>query len=182
MITVIVPKIILSANDLTIFYSSDAEFKVRLTQGSMPLIGKKIIIYINKKPYNAVTDRNGYASIKLSLVPKVYAVVVSYGSIRIAKKITVKSVIYAKNLNVKKSAKSIKIRISLKKVNNKYLKYKKITLKFNKKTFKVKTNKKGLATFTIKKSIYKKLKTCKKYTYQVIYKKDQVKKTIKINK
>lgn len=182
MITVIVPKIILSANDLTIFYSSDAEFKVRLTQGSMPLIGKKIIIYINKKPYNAVTDRNGYASIKLSLVPKVYAVVVSYGSIRIAKKITVKSVIYAKNLNVKKSAKSIKIRISLKKVNNKYLKYKKITLKFNKKTFKVKTNKKGLATFTIKKSIYKKLKTGKKYTYQVIYKKDQVKKTIKINK
>lgn len=72
--------------------------------------------------------------------------------------------------------------MTLKKVNKKYLKNKKITLKFNKKTFKAKTNKKGVATFTIKNSVYKKLKTNKKYTYQVIYAKNKVKKTIKFKK
>ena len=62
------------------------------------------------------------------------------------------------------------------------MKGKKVTLKFNKKTFKVKTNKKGVATFTIKNSIYKKLKVGKKYTYQVTYLKDTVKKSIKFKK
>ena len=70
--------------------------------------------------------------------------------------------------------------MALKKVNNKYLKNKKVTLKFNKKTFKAKTNKKGIVTFTIKKNVYNKLKTGKKYTYQVIYVKNTVKKTIKL--
>jgi hypothetical protein len=70
----------------------------------------------------------------------------------------------------------------LKKVNGKYLKNKKVTLKFNKKTLKAKTNKKGVVTFTIKKNVYSKLKTNKKYTYQVIYAKDKVKKTIKFKK
>ena len=67
-------------------------------------------------------------------------------------------------------------------MNGKYLKNKKITLKFNKKTFKAKTNKKGVAIFTIKSSVYKKLKINKKYTYQVIYAKDKVKKTIRFKK
>ena len=76
----------------------------------------------------------------------------------------------------------MKIKVTLKKVNGKYLKNKKVTLKFNKKTLKAKTNKKGVATFTIKNSVYKKLKVNKKYTYQVIYGKDKVKKTIKFKK
>ena len=105
----------------------------------------------------------------------------SWDSIKVSKKVTVKSIINAKNLKFKKSAKSIKIRIALKKVDNKYLNGKQLTLKFNKKTFKVKTNKKGLATFNIKKGIYKKLKNGKKYTYQVIYEKDTAKKTIKFS-
>ena len=52
----------------------------------------------------------------------------------------------------------------------------------NKKTLKAKTNKKGVVTFTIKKNVYNKLKVNKKYTYQVIYGKDKVKKTIKFKK
>ena len=70
----------------------------------------------------------------------------------------------------------------MKKVNKKYLKNKKVTLKFNKKTFKAKTNKKGVVTFTIKKNVYNKLKANKKYTYQVIYAKDNVKRSIKFKK
>ena len=98
------------------------------------------------------------------------------------KNVVVKSIISAKNVNAKKSAKTVKIKVTLKKVNGKYLKNKKVTLKFNKKTFKAKTNKKGVVTFTIKKNVYNKLKAKKKYTYQVIYAKDKVKKTIKFKK
>ena len=74
------------------------------------------------------------------------------------------------------------LKIRLWSVNGKYLKNKVVTLKFNKKTFKVKTNSKGVATFTIKNSAYKKLKAGKKYSYKVIYGKDTIKKTIKFKK
>ena len=57
-----------------------------------------------------------------------------------------------------------------------------LRLKFKKKTFKAKTNSKGVAIFTIKKNVYKKLKTSKKYTYQVIYKNDKVKRNIRFKK
>ena len=72
--------------------------------------------------------------------------------------------------------------MTLKKVNGKYLKNKKVTLKFNKKTFKVKTNKKGIATFTIKNSVFKMLKVGKKYNYKVTYLKNCVSKKITIKK
>ena len=163
-------------------YTSGKYFKVRLTSDGKPLTNEKVKIRINGKTYTKTTDKNGYASIKISLAPKAYTVKATYGDLTITKKVTVKSIIKAKNVKAKRSAKTVKIKVTLKKVNGKYLKNKKVTLKFNKKTFKVKTNKKGVATFTIKNSVYKKLKTNKKYTYQVIYGKDKVKKTIKFKK
>ena len=72
------------------------------------------------------------------------------------------------------------IKVSLKKVNGKYLKGKKLKLKFNGKTYNAKTNKKGVATFKISKNVLKKLKKGKKYSYKVTYIKDSVKKTVKI--
>ena len=60
------------------------------------------------------------------------------------------------------------------------MKSKKLTLKVNGKKITAKTNKKGVATFKINKSIRKKFKKGKKYTYSVTYLKDSVKKTIKV--
>ena len=177
-----VPVIKLTASNLNMLYSSGKYFKVRLTSDGQPLANNKVKITINGKTYTRTTDKNGYASLKISLAPKAYTVKATYGNLTITKKVTVKSIITAKNVNAKKSAKTVKIKVTLKKVNGKYLKKKKVTLKFNKKTFKVKTNKKGVATFTLKNSVYKKLKVNKKYTYQVIYGKDKVKKTIKFKK
>ncbi len=68
------------------------------------------------------------------------------------------------------------------KVNGKYLKAKKLKIKFNKKTYKVKTNKKGVATWKVKKSMLKKLKVGKKYKYTVTYGKDVVTKKLTIIK
>ena len=177
-----VPVIKLTASNLNMLYSSGKYFKVRLTSDGQPLANKSVKITINGKTYSKTTDKNGYASIKISLTPKAYNVKAAYANLTVTKKVTVKSTITAKNINAKRSAKTVKIKVTLKKVNGKYLKNKKITFKFNKKTFKAKTNKKGVATFTIKNSVYKKLKTNKKYTYQVIYGKDKVKKTIKFKK
>ena len=176
------PVINLTGSNLNMLYTSGKYFKVRLTIDGQPFASQKVKITINGKTYSRTTNANGYASIKIKLPPKTYAVKATYGNLTIAKKVTVKSIISAKNINAKRSAKTVKIKVTLKKVNNKYLKNKKVTLKFNKKTFKAKTSKKGVATFTIKNSVYKKLKVNKKYAYQVIYGKNKVKKTIKFKK
>ena len=177
-----VPVIKLTGSNLNMLYTSGKYFKVRLTSDGNALAGKTVKITINGKSYSRNTDKNGYASLKISLPPKTYKVKATYGNLSVNKKVVVKSIISAKNVNAKKSAKTVKIKVTLKKVNGKYLKNKKVTLKFNKKTFKAKTNKKGVVTFTIKKNVYNKLKAKKKYTYQVIYAKDNVKKTIKFKK
>ena len=172
----------LTGVDVNMLYTSGNYYKVLLTQNDISLAGKTITFTINGKKVTADTDKNGYASIKITLPPKTYSVTAKYSNLKVSNKVTVKSIISAKNANAKKSAKTVKIKVTLKKVNKKYLKNKKVTLKFNKKTYEVKTNKKGVATFTIKNSVYKKLKTNKKYTYKVIYGKDNVKKTIKFKK
>ena len=177
-----VPVIKLTGSNLSMLYTAGKYFKVRLTSDGQPLEGKTVKITINGKTYSRTTGKDGYASMKISLAPKAYPVKATYANLTITKKVTVKSIISAKNINAKKSAKILKIKVTLKKVNGKYLKNKKVTLKFNKKTFKVKTNKKGIATFTIKNSVYKKLKVGKKYTYKVTYLKNSVNKKITIKK
>ena len=170
---------VLKGNDITVLYTSTSYYKVKLTQNNIPLSGKTVKINFNGVNYNVKTDSKGIASFKITAKPGKYTIKASYNGKVTKNAVTVKSIINAKNINAKKSAKTVKIKVTLKKVNNKYLINKKVTLKFNKKTFKAKTNSKGVVTFTIKNSIYKKLKAGKKYTYKVIYGKDNVKKTIK---
>jgi hypothetical protein len=87
-----------------------------------------------------------------------------------------------KAVKVKKSAKKLVLTATLKK-GKKAIKGKWITFKFKGKTYKkVKTNKKGIAKLTIKKSVLKKLKVGKKVTYHATYLKDTVKRTAKVKK
>ena len=62
------------------------------------------------------------------------------------------------------------------------LKGKKITFKFNGKTYKAKMGKNGVAKVIIKKNILKKLKVGKKVKYQAKYGKLIVKKTSNVKK
>ena len=82
-------------------------------------------------------------------------------------------------VKVKKSAKKLKIKATLK-INNKKAKGKKLVFKFKNKKYTVKTNKNGIAKITIKKNILKKLKKGKKLTYKVTYNKKTIKRTTKI--
>ena len=68
------------------------------------------------------------------------------------------------------------------KVDGKYLKGKVLKIKFKGKTYKVKTNKKGVATWKVKKSMLKKLKAGKKYKYTVTYGNDVVTKKLTVKK
>ena len=165
-------------------YTSGSKYTVRVTVNGNPVSGKTVNFVINGKKTTAVTDKNGYASVKITLNPKTkaYSVSAEYLGVKVNNKVTVKSIVVAKNLKVKKSAKTLKVKVTLKKVNGKYLKGKKLTLKFKGKTYKVKTNKKGVATFKIKKNVLKKLKAGKKYTYKVTYLKDTVSKKITVKK
>ncbi len=178
----LIPDPILKGSDISVLYTSNSYYKVKLTQNNAPLVGKTIAINFNGAKYNMITDKNGIASFKITAKPGKYTIKASYQGKVTQNTVIVKSILKAKNIRAKKSAKSLKIKVTLKKVNNKYLKNKVLTLKFNKKTFKAKTNKKGVVTFKIKRNVYKKLKTSKKYAYQVIYKNDAVRKTIKFKK
>ena len=100
---------------------------------------------------------------------------------------TVKSCVYKntkitlKKVTVKKSAKKLKLQATLKK-GSAVLKSKKLTFKFNGKTYNAKTNSKGVATVTNTKKVLKKLKVGKKIKYQVKYGSFIAKKTAKVKK
>ena len=164
--------------DVDVLLGNTAKYTVHLTRDTQAMEGKTITFKVNGKTYKAVTDRLGYASIKVKLpAMKTYTVTAQYDGVKVSNKIRV-HVIVAKNLKTTKS-KDLKVKVSLKKVKNKYLSGKKVTLKFKGKTYTGKTNKKGVVTFTIKKSVLAKLKVGKSYKYTVKYSKDTVSKTIK---
>ena len=179
-----VPKPVLIANDVNMLYTSGFKYEVYITASGSPVIGKTVTFTINGKQITAVTDNNGYASVKIDLPPKSnkYAVTCEYQGVKITNKVKVNSIINAKNFKVKKSAKILKIKVSLKKVNGKYLNGKKITLKFKGKKYTAKTNKKGGAIFKLNKKVLNKLKVGKKYNYEVSYLKDSVSKKISVKK
>ena len=86
-----------------------------------------------------------------------------------------------KKVTVKKSAKKLKLQATLKKGSTP-LKGKYVTFKFKGKSYKAKTNSKGIAKVTIKKSVLKKLKVGKKIKYQVKYGSLTAKRTAKVKK
>ncbi|RAP50589.1 MAG: hypothetical protein BZ138_06515, partial [Methanosphaera sp. rholeuAM270] len=83
----------------------------------------------------------------------------------------------AKASKTVKKSKNYKIKVTLKKA----VKGKKVFVIFNGKTYTAKTNKKGIATITIKKSALKKLGG-KKVKYQIISGEKIIKKTVKVKK
>jgi len=93
---------------------------------------------------------------------------------------TVKSLVL-KKIKIKRSASKLTLSATLK-INKKAISGKVITFKFNGKTFKAKTNSKGIAKVTIKKSYFKKIKIGKKIKYQAKYGKISVTKTAKVTR
>ena len=166
-------KRILENKDLKMDYIDGSKFKVKVIgdDGKIAPAGEVIDIMANGVHYVAKVDKKGYASLKITLLPKKYTITAEYKGYKTTNKLVVKQTLkpVKKTIKVKKG-KKITIKASLKWSNGKGINGKKITFKIKGKTFKAKTNKKGIAKVVVKnKKILKKLKKGKKYTVKITY-------------
>ena len=173
---------IIDNKDITVDYTGESYFSVRVVtaDGRAVGAGKTVTFSIGGKTYYEMTDNNGVAKIKITQLPKKYTVTISYNGKTYKNTVTVKQVVTASKITIKKkTAKKLVLKAKLK-INGKLVKGKTITFKFKGKTYKVKTNKKGIAQKTLKKKVIKKLKKGKKYTVKITYAKTTIKTTVKV--
>ena len=177
-VTINVSKRISQNKDIVIYEYSASVYKVLVLDdnGNPESAGKIVTFKIFGSTYYVKTDKNGYAGLKISLKPKKGTVTVTYNGFKVSNKITVKSVLSAKNI-AKKKAKSYKFQAKLVSKKGKALKGKKLTFKIKGKKYTAKTNKKGVATITIRLPL--KVGSYKIYT---IYGKSRITNTLKIKR
>ena len=136
----------LSGNaNVVMYYGADKSYTVRAYDdyGNPAGAGEIVTFNVAGKNYNVQTGNQGYASFKITA---------TYNGFKVSNKITVKPTLITKDIKVKKG-KKIKYQAKLLNTNGKALKGKKITFKIKGKTYKAKTNNKGIAKITIKKSL-----------------------------
>ncbi len=167
-----------SNKNMVVYYNSNKKVKVKIIadNGSAEGKAKSVKVTIDKKTYTFKTDKNGYITIILNktlLVGK-HNIKIQYKGYSVQNKITVKQVLTSKKtVRIKRYSKKLVLSAKLKNVKN--IKNQKISFRFNGKTYSAKTNSKGIAKVTIKRSVLKKLKKGKTYTVSVRYLKDIVK-------
>lgn len=168
---------ILKNKDITTYYNSGVKYTVRVYKdGKVVGAGEIVRFKINKKYYYVKTNKKGYASLKITQKPGKYKIYATYNKYTVSNKIIVKSTIITKNIT-KNKGKKIKFSAKLVNTKGKILKNKKITFKIKGKTYKAKTNKKGIA------KIYIRLKLkVGKYKITTKYGKLEVSNIIKIKK
>ena len=175
---------VVNNKNINVYYTGGSYFSVKVVSANGKVVanGASVKFRINGKTTLVKTDKKGIAKIKITDVPKKYIMATSFNGKTYKNTVTVKRILTLKLVYVKKSAKSLVLTATLSKVNGKFLKSKLITFKFNGKTYKARTNSKGVAKVTISKYVLSKLKVGKKITYQATYVKDTVKKSVKVNK
>lgn len=172
---------VITASNVNVVYSVGSYYTIKVYGTD----GKHVngaTVKIAGKISKTLTTTNGVAKFKVTNVPGTYKITITALGKSVTRTITVKHLVTLKTVTVKKSAKQHVLQATLGKVNGKYLNKKTVTFKFNGKTYKAKTNSKGVAKVTIKSSVLKKLKVGKKVTYQATYLKDTVKKTVTVKK
>ena len=176
------PKIV--ADNKVVYYSDGSLYYISVyDKFSDPVRDVDVVVKIGSYSVKLKTDVNGVTKLAIpnKLAPNKYTVVISALGVNVKKSLTIKHILKLKKVKVKKSAKKLVIKASLK-IAKKPLAGKKIALKFNGKKYKAKTSKKGIAKFTIKKAALNKLKVGKKVSYKAKYLKDTVKNVVKVKK
>ena len=135
----------------TSYYKTKTTYKVTLSDVNGKLVGKYVKFTVKGKEYTAKTDKNGVATLNVNLKPGKYTVTTSYGNVKVKNKITVKNTLITKDVKVKVK-KSAKFTVKL--LNSKGKSYSKqlVKIKFKGKTYKIKTNKNGIATLKMPKN------------------------------
>lgn len=146
-----------------------------------PLKYKYVFININKKTYKVRTNAKGLASFRIpyTVTPGKYLITIKYGAAVESNNVLVKQPLVAKKIvSVKKSSRLV-YSVALK---GKVVKNKVITLKIKGYKFTARTNSKGIAKFTVKNSVIKKLNAGKKYVITVNYYRNTLKRTLIIKR
>lgn len=140
--------VVTGGKNINMYYDDGNTYKVRVfdDNGNPVKAGQTVTFKIGNKKYYKKTDKNGYASLKIPSLPGNYFIYAYYKDFAIGNVLKVKDVIKAKTGKVKPGS---KIRFQVKFLG-KNKKNKLIKVKFNKKTYKAKTNKKGIAIFKLK--------------------------------
>jgi hypothetical protein len=137
-------------NDIVMDYNGKTTFKVCIVDSFGVICpGFNVVMKISGKSYDVKTDGKGYATKAFSLAPGKYTIYITCDGKTVSNKITVNKVLKAKSVT-KKKAKKIKYSATLKTSKGKAIVGKKIIFKIKGKTYKAKTNKKGIATITLK--------------------------------
>ena len=154
--------------NINMYYGGTNYYSVKIIGNSS---GKTVTFTVNKVKYNVNIASNGIATFKNKLQPGTYKITATYAGISVSNTIKVKPILSAKNINSKKQ--NVKFTVKLVDGKGKIAANKKISVKIDKKTYKVKTNKKGIATVSVK---------LKKGTHKVVssYSGTSIKNTIKI--
>lgn len=158
--------VITGGKNINMYYDDGTTYRVHVfdDNGKPVKAGQKVTFTINNKKYVKKTDKKGYAKLKIPSTPGLYTISVKYKDFQITNELKVKSIFNVKLIKSKDLSK-VKVKVKLLGKNKKK---KLVKIKFNKKMYKAKSNKKGVALF--------KLKTPKKlgsYKLIVSYKKYQ---------
>ena len=149
----IVPKTKIVSKNLVKYYKQSKQFKVRVYDADgKPAVGKFVNFTIGKNTYKVRTDKSGYATLKINMKPGKYTVITKFEDVKVKNKITVKTTLITKNKS-KKVKKSAKFKIKVLNSKGKAYKNQLVKVKFKGKTYKLKTNKKGIAIFKIPKNL-----------------------------
>ena len=174
----------ITASNAKVLYSAETTYKITVYKNKgITANGVSVVIKQNNKKFKTIkTNSKGIASFKVTQTPGTYKLKITSLGKTVTKTLTIKHIITLKTATVKKSAKKQILQATLSKVNKKYLKKKTVTFKFNGKTYKAKTNSKGVAKVTLKKSALANLKGGSRAKIQAPCLKDTVKKSLKVQK
>lgn len=175
-----VPVRIVGTRNIQMVYDSGTVYKFTVYgTNSRPADTEDFIeIYIGSEDYDVDIGANGVTSFKIpnSVAPGTYKIKIIYDDKVFENTLTIKHLLKLKKVNVKRNAKKIVLKASLKKGMNK----KKIIFKFKKDKFVAYTNPSGVAKVVLGTKTLDKIRKDKKVTYQATYLKDTVTKTVKI--
>jgi hypothetical protein len=142
----------IASSDLKTYYSKSTSFKVTVMSGGKPVTGGTVIFTIKNTKYSVNIGSNGVAVLTMKLKPGTYLVTSTYGGVSVQNKIVIKKSIITKNVS-KKYKKAGKFTVKVLNSKGKPYAKQKVKIKLKGKTYTVKTNKKGIATFKLPKSL-----------------------------
>ena len=171
--------------NLNMYYYDGSRYNVKVYGKTGKLLSKQTVtIKLNKKTYKVKSNSKGVASLKIpsTVKPGTYTIYASYAGLTVKNTVKVKQVLSSqKTKTVKIWWKKFTLTASLKN-GKKALKGKIISFKFKGKTYKAKTNSKGIAKVTLKRKVIRQLKRGKSYKVSIVYLRNTITRTVKVKR